>query len=575
MKKIFFFLLMLAMAVACNIVEMESDFSQNGKESASGVQMITEIISGSHGSSTKATIANADASFKWTAGDKLAVHVSNGDSHMYVETSSGASVSQATASFTVEYESGYHRDAFAVYPSTIVTPNAQNYGQSGSQLDVKLPSSYTLDQVKGETSPCPMIASNTDSGWEFYQLCGLLRLTVNSIPPSTSRLEINFNGRKVCGTFSIASPVNPKTSVIATTAIGDTDTCDIIKIIPNGNAETLNNNSWLDGQVLNIPLPIVPTEVEADKYKSITITAYNAGGDTILTMTRAFNYKATRENGTKRTASFPVFSVSSSKRVFFSPGNLQATYKNNKWTWSFADNQYDYVGNSSGNAKINGNGSLSIENGTVDLFGTSTSINYYGITNSTSTDGTFVDWGTIQIFKHKESTTTYTPGYWITLTEAEWKYVTGDGNIANTNYRNKGGTVSGIDNALCTKAKVNGINGFILFPDYYAGGTPQGVTWDNSSISKGKMENSGTDGWGTTVPLAGWTVLENEGCVFLPAAGHIKGSETSVTLPGDYGTYKNSDTYRFLRFDNDGFDPDHSGGTKANRRSVRLVHEIK
>ncbi len=38
------------------------------------------------------------------------------------------------------------------------------------------------------------------------------------------------------------------------------------------------------------------------------------------------------------------FSVSATKKVYFSKGNLQATY-NTSWSWAFATNQWDYIGN--------------------------------------------------------------------------------------------------------------------------------------------------------------------------------------------------------------------------------------
>lgn len=46
-------------------------------------------------------------------------------------------------------------------------------------------------------------------------------------------------------------------------------------------------------------------------------------------------------------------------KVFFAKGNLQATTTDNgaSWTWAFATNQWDYVGNAVANNAINGNGS--------------------------------------------------------------------------------------------------------------------------------------------------------------------------------------------------------------------------
>ena len=293
MKKIFLSFIILATAVACTSEDLE-------KEPA---PMITETISGTYCPATKATIADTDASFKWSVGDNIAVHVSNGDNHKYVFTSGngGASVAEAEASFSVTYESGYSRDAFAVFPSSIVSATAANYGQSGSPLDVTLPSSYTLSQVQGEVSPCPMIATNSASSfsWDFYQLCSLLRITVNDIPATAKRLEIDFDGKKVWGDFSVASPNVASTAVISTAEDGAHDTITITK---DGSDAPLGITSL----TANIPLPV-------GTYSGITVTAYDAisGGSVVLTIARPFAYTASSEKGVKRTASFP-----SSKKAF-------------------------------------------------------------------------------------------------------------------------------------------------------------------------------------------------------------------------------------------------------------------
>ena len=263
--------------------------------------MITETISGIYCPATKATIADTDASFKWSVGDNIAVHVSNGDSHKYVFTSGegGASTAASSASFIVTYESGFSRDAFAVYPSTIVSANAANYGQSGSPLDVTLPSSYTLSQVQGEVSPCPMVAINSASSfnWDFYQLCSLLRITVGNIPATAKRLEIDFDGKKVWGDFSIASGIDPGTSVIATTADEDHD---IISITKDGTDAILGETSL----ALNIPLPV-------GTYSKITVNAYDAvsGGNVISFDNISFGYTAAITKGVKKSSALTDQSI--------------------------------------------------------------------------------------------------------------------------------------------------------------------------------------------------------------------------------------------------------------------------
>lgn len=602
MKKIFFYIAALSlMAAACNKAELNP--AEGGEESTPAAKMIIETVSATTEMSTKATIADEGGTFSWTKNDNIAVHVSNGTTHKYVLTSEtggkGASVSAGTASFTIAYDEGYARDAFAVYPSTIVSPSATNYGQSGATLDVTLPDSYTLAQVSGDITPCPMIATNTpESGWEFKQLCGLLRLTVNSIPPSTQRLEIDFNGKKVCGAFSIAKNVSPGTSVIVTS---DDTANDCITITKDGTSDETLYSGWGDGKVFNIPLP-------TGTYGDITITAYDArtGGETILTMTRSLKngvatYTASRQGGVKRTASFPVFSIngayddyppvsSQTRRVIFSPGNLQAATvnKGTTWTWSFAAHQYDFIGSSAvANNKINGTGTVS-DNGTVDLFGRSVEGNSYGISNSTSKgdyNGTFKDWGKIRTFSYRGVTTTYPEDYWFTLTgENDLK------NAANQwsrimNYRQTGATVNSVTNARYALAMINvsstdandGVMGIILFPDYYSG--PSATTTD---IKWGTINAHGyVSNWGgTRCTVAGWEALESEGCVFLPAAGRrysVSGSAYGYSyyaannLVSDYAWYTlhfKSSTDKYNIYWNDACNA-------WLGAAVRLVHEIE
>ena len=292
MKKIFLSFIILATAVACTSEDLE-------KEPA---PMITETISGTYGPATKATIADTDASFKWSVGDNIAVHVSNGDNHKYVFTSGigGASVAEAKASFSVTYESGYSRDAFAVFPSSIVSATATNYGQSGSSLDVTLPASYTLSQVQGEVSPCPMIATNTaGDGWTFYQLCSLLRITVDNIPATAKRLEISFDGKNVAGNFAISDPKGDGSSTIALDDASGSNSA-VITITKDGTDVALGVTSL----VANIPLPV-------GDYSKITVYAYDeiSGGNVVSFDNISFSYTAVNTKGVKKTTSLTDQSV--------------------------------------------------------------------------------------------------------------------------------------------------------------------------------------------------------------------------------------------------------------------------
>ena len=187
-----------------------------------------------------------------------------------------------------------------------------------------------------------------------------------------------------------------------------------------------------------------------------------------------------------------VFSVSASKKVNFSKGNLSYA----SGTWSFFDNQYDYYASYSADA--------------WDHFGWSTSATTYGMNTSTNDNnysGDFVDWGA-----------TMGTG-WFTLTKDEWTY------LLNTR---SASTVGGTANGRYAKAEVNDVMGVILFPDTYT--HPEGVT-----VPTG-VNATGNTGWnGNSYTAADWTKMESAGCVFLPAAGGRDGS--TVNLPGWYGYY--------------------------------------
>lgn len=207
----------------------------------------------------------------------------------------------------------------------------------------------------------------------------------------------------------------------------------------------------------------------------------------------------------------------SGKQVQFSQGNLQATYDGTEWTWGFAANQWDYIGNAAGNTSVAGAAPWISAPGTVDLFGWSTANTYFGINNSTDNatySGDFVEWGT-----------NIGTG-WRTLTgddDGEWYYL--------INSRTTGGTVFGTASARFAHAGINTdgtpVKGLILFPD--------GVDIADSEVTTAGTVNHQSD-WGTRCTSAQWTALAAKGCVFLPAAGYREGT----TVTPDKGYYWSS-----------------------------------
>ena len=209
------------------------------------------------------------------------------------------------------------------------------------------------------------------------------------------------------------------------------------------------------------------------------------------------------------------FSVSAGKKVHFSRGNLRAFYNSSEsWEWYFSTNQYDYVGYADGSTLINGDGTLSSDSHSVDLFCWSTNATYYGIHNSKDNgtySGSFKDWGTNAIINGGNKA-----NIWYTPSQDEWTYLMSTRSTTTTNMPT--GTNSGT--ARYTKATVASEAGLILFPDNYAHPTGASVTVSSAAY------NNNDSGFGTfTVNAENWAKMEAAGAVFLPTAGWRSGTD--------------------------------------------------
>ena len=579
------YLLIIAAGIVClTACNKETNAIEETIEANGSVKMITETVTAQYGNETKVTIADG-GTFSWTEGDHIAVHVSNGDNPQYVLTSdsgaSGASASAATASFTVVYEEGYTRDAFAVYPATIVATDAANYGQSGATLDITLPDTYELSKVSGTTTPCPMIATNTPgSGWAFKQLCGLLRLTVGNISSNVASLELGFGGNKVNGTFEVTNPGTATPKISTTTAglnLGE-DIITITDISPDAEGKV----------TVNLPLP-------EGNYSEITIVAKN-GNDVVLSRaveSFATAYLSQRAHGKKVTRDLAVFSVDASTKVYFSPGNLQYQASPTS-TWRFAEHQYDYVGDGGtkgGNVTGGNNASISSSyTGWIDLFGWGTSgysewedDTYGSAVQPWSSDTNNDNYGPVGVYNglYKngadgpdftngdwgEGAKDYIGDGWRTLTSAESVWLVGPFFDANpgTNCRTSS-RINDTDNARYAKGTVNDVYGMIIFPDSYT--HPDGV-----AVPTG-INATDNAGWnGNDYSADEWSKMEAAGAVFLPAAGYRNG--TKLYNPGNFGYYWSSSPFDAsyasrLYFGSNDVDPAHSG-FRRHGCSVRLV----
>ena len=252
------------------------------------------------------------------------------------------------------------------------------------------------------------------------------------------------------------------------------------------------------------------------------------------------------------------FSVSSTKQVYFSKSNLQASKNGTTWDWHFGPNQYARVGNGTANTDITGDGTVS-SSGNIDLFGWSTAQTYLGINNSTDNNtysGDFVDWGS-----HADVIAGIGTG-WRTLTSYEWNYLTSTRT-----------TTSGKRFVMAQKGTRGGM---ILLPD----------DWNTSYYSLYNYNNASVAFSANSLNDSQWATLEAHGAVFLPVTGQrnsgttVNGADEQLHYWSSTGGLNSSGTPigNHLRYmpsgDNKGLAPA-TGAGRCNGFSVRLVRDVK
>lgn len=256
-----------------------------------------------------------------------------------------------------------------------------------------------------------------------------------------------------------------------------------------------------------------------------------------------------------------LFSVSATKMIRFSKGNLQYNASNN--TWRFSDDQWSYIGNDNVNVS-------STYDGWIDLFGWGTSGYNHGANCyqpwSISTDyGDYFAYGSY-MYNLEDQTGKADWGYnvidnggnvennWHTLKKDEWVYLFNRSTKSNIKY---------------AKANVNGINEVLLLPD----------GWDSGIYNLSSTNTSDANYTSNIISVTEWSdVLTTNGVVFLPAAGYRSG--TSVNFVGSISNYWSSthggvnDAYS-LYFDSFSLYPSSYYDGRYDGFSVRLVHDVE
>ncbi|MBQ6725954.1 MAG: hypothetical protein IJQ89_05180 [Bacteroidales bacterium] len=551
---------------------------------------------------------------KWEQTDALNINGTN-------VALSGLSADNTTASFTSTIHaisSGGNDIYWAVYPAALAgvsSGSSIHNDYTASALTVNFPSKQTYNSSANALSGNTLMAgyANVPAGTErvVFQMRNLgtvLKLTLKADASASNKLvtKIVFTSSgKLAGKFTT-------NTAFSTITPDNTATTELTVHLKSGNNNYIDIATQKDVYVI-LP-PLVGQTLTMRIYNQYNGWTERVANSTALL--RNHIYTNTISNvAFEKTG----FSVSDSTMVLFSPGNLQWSATGGgttstthtvagggiaPGTWRFAENQWDFVGDSTyGKVYANGvkcdNALISSSyTGWIDLFGWATSgwdntaidhdaLNFqpWAITNYntgntnnrfrygpslTMTDITLegtsanYDWGVYNAIYNPQTQTTDAPGTWRMLSANEWSYVLRIRGL--TDGSAPASTVCGTASARYVRARIHGCNGLILFPDYYV--HPAGIELvDINAATSSFVANTLTD--------AQWAQMENAGCVFLPAAGyrvstsvtsHILGYWTITTIRSSWDAYSFTVAANIFDFSN--------GSFRYVGKSLRLAKEI-
>ncbi|MBR5384947.1 MAG: Ig-like domain-containing protein, partial [Bacteroidales bacterium] len=321
---------------------------------------------------------------------------------------------------------------------------------------------------------------------------------------------------------------------------------------------------------------------------TITITGVDKGSATITASIAANAYGSnTNLSGTCSVSVTMVpdgaipglFTVDADgTQVYFSKGNLRCyidasgipstdpSNPTNTTGWTFADNQYDFVGN------VAANNSIGSAAGWIDYFGWSSTsgTKEWGINTSTAPNteysGDFKDWGQNSIYN---GTTNDSPNTWRTPSADEYTY------LLNTR---SSVTVNGVTDARFTKCKVNGILGVLIFPDLWESDSEPSASLLTATVNAAHINRANISWNGAAgvkdISIADFALLEAAGCVFLPIDGLRSGTTVYTNqTTGYYWTSTVASTNACAAyFQFGGFDLSHSN-YRRDGFFVRLIQD--
>lgn len=484
---------------------------------------------------------------------------------------------------------------YGVYPASIIG----NSNINGQNYTLTLPASYiyattTFDGNTVQNLASPMVA---------YATSGATRLYFKHVTAAVGVQVVNYYGFTIQVDSIVVSSDNYKLNGSVTVDMSTINNEDFSVAAQSGstNAEKRVKMVFGDSDKLQIfagdsavvQVPVLP--VGTGNHFTVKICVHKVDQPAVAkTMEKTQNNGGTlvrAKIGYARFTTPGLFSVSDSKKVVISQGNLMYNMENGEW--SFMTTQYGTVETESqdvgkdyasqnivslfgwGTSGWNNGNYLYQPNKTGDGYSSSKGYGFgptdgssylFGLTGDYSNS----DWGVYNAISNGGGSN----GRWRTLTSNS------DGEVYYMLYT-RSTTTSGLPsgtnstNAKYIKGTIGGINGLFLFPDNYSHSADIAITSSSPSYN----QTAGTynyDRFG--VSLENWYKMEAEGVVFLPAAGYRNGKE--VMKYGEYGVYWSASTVASgtaysLYIINDGYSYLFSGKNRNWGCSVRLVRDVR
>lgn len=527
-------------------------------------------------SNTKVYIDNSTP--KWNEGDPVWV---NGNAEHAITDVNGTSGKIRGVAEASQY--------LAIYPAEYASGTA-----SAPTVTIPAQQSYTLNSGN-QKMITPMAAVTTGSHLFFYNLCSLVKVTVENNTGDDfglKKITVKANNDYLGGTTSLivdadneTVTANPMTSGFKTVTLtfpsntvvadGESQEC-YIAVAPFANANDIT----------------ITVHTSNNKKFVRTRSIASLDGNTIASA--RLNVDALQTTG------YFTVNTSTNLKVRFSPGNLQykSSSASDAGTFRFAEHQYDYVGFDHagrgtvyvGNTKCNNiitevsswpSTNYHTNNLWIDLFGWGTSGQnrkgcYASSDNSSYGNGSNPIAGTLYDWGRRNSASLGGGVNWRTLTQQEWNtLLTGRGShfpsIDGTRAKYLQVTLTGLSDGTHNIAAY----GVIIFPDDFE--------WPESLPFPTNLNVIGQHSAAQHYTLEDWAVLEEAGAVYLPSTGYrqhtVEPNNANIFSNLYYWTATNSSSTNAyavrIECNSNGTLTTTDTRSRSNGCAVRLVTEVQ